>query len=312
MLFVIVEDVVEQEQIGVGAGDGMWAPNKAGILMHGVDGLSLLAMHASHEEGLAGLGRGAKTAARDTEKLTFIDCAHKVLEVFANRKPMHYRDITQKALAMGWLVTNGKTPKATMMTQILTEINRQRKQGKTPRFVQHGRGYIGLSHWMGRGLTFQIEQHNQKVRQALLKKLLAMAPAAFEELISQLLAEMGFEKVEVTKLNGDGGIDVRGVLVVGTVIRIRMAVQVKRWSVKNNVHVPIVQQVRGSLGVHEQGLIITTSDFSPGAIQEAEQPDKTPIALMNGEQLIMLLLKHGFGVHRSTPDLFEIDEQFAC
>jgi restriction endonuclease Mrr len=37
---------------------------------------------------------------------------------------------------------------------------------------------------------------------------------------------------------------------------------------------------------------------------------KTPDALMNGEQLVMLLMEHGIGVHRSTPDLFEIDEEF--
>jgi restriction system protein len=26
----------------------------------------------------------------------------------------------------------------------------------------------------------------------------------------------------------------------------------------------------------------------------------------------MLLMEHGIGVHRSTPDLFEIDEEFAA
>ena len=145
----------------------------------------------------------------------------------------------------------------------------------------------------------------------LRERLLAMKPGEFEELISQLLAEMGFEMVEVTKLSGDGGIDVRGTLVVGDVVRIKMAVQVKKWKLKNNILAPVVQQVRGSLGAHEQGLIITTSDFSAGAIKEAAQPDKTPIALMNGEQLVMLLMEHGIGVHRSTPDLFEIDEEFA-
>ena len=65
----------------------------------------------------------------------------------------------------------------------------------------------------------------------------------------------------------------------------------------------------GSLGAHEQGLIIA-SDFSPGADREAAQADKTPIALMNGRQLVMLLMEYGIGVHRSTPDLFEIDEAF--
>jgi len=243
---------------------------------------------------------------------SFTDCAQKVLEEFGGKKPMHYKEITEKALAKGWLVTGGKTPEATMYAQVITEIKRQQKRGERPRFVQHGRGYVGLSQWMGRGLAFQIEQHNHQVRKALRERLLAMKPGEFEELISQLLAEMGFEMVEVTKLSGDGGIDLRGTLVVGDVVRIKMAVQVKKWKLKNNIQAPVVQQVRGSLGAHEQGLIITTSDFSPGAVKEAAQSDKTPIALMNGEQLVMLLMEHGIGVHRSTPDLFEIDEEFVA
>ncbi len=243
---------------------------------------------------------------------SFTDCAQKVLEEFGGKKPMHYKEITEKALQKGWLVTGGKTPEATMYAQVITEIKRQQKRGERPRFVQHGRGYIGLSQWMGRGLAFQIEQHNHQVRKVLRERLLAMKPGEFEELISQLLAEMGFEMVEVTKLSGDGGIDVRGTLVVGDVVRIKMAVQVKKWKLKNNIQAPVVQQVRGSLGAHEQGLIITTSDFSLGAIKEAAQTDKTPIALMNGEQLVMLLMEHGIGVHRSTPDLFEIDEEFVA
>ncbi len=239
---------------------------------------------------------------------SFVDCAQKVLEDASDKKPMHYKEITSRALQKGWLITGGKTPEATMYAQIITEIKRNQKRGERSRFVQHGRGYVGLSQWMGRGLAFQIEQHNHKVRKSLRERLIAMKPGEFEELISQLLAEMGFERVEVTKLSGDGGIDVRGTLVVGDVVRIKMAVQVKKWKLKSNVQAPIVQQVRGSLGVHEQGLIITSSDFSPGAIKEADQPHKTPIALMNGEQLVALLMEHGLGVHRSTPDLFEIDE----
>lgn len=255
------------------------------------------------------IGHLPKPASPSTA-LSFTDCAQKVLEEFGGKKPMHYKKITEKALGKGWLVTSGKTPEATMYAQVITEIKRQQKRGERPRFVQHGRGYVGLSQWMGRGLTFQIEQHNHQVRKALRERLLAMKPGEFEELISQLLAEMGFEMVEVTKLSGDGGIDVRGTLVVGDVVRIKMAVQVKKWKLKNNIQAPVVQQVRGSLGAHEQGLIVTTSDFSTGAIKEAAQPDKTPIALMNGEQLVMLLMEHGIGVHRSTPDLFEIDEEF--
>ena len=249
----------------------------------------------------------APTSQQDNA-FSFTTCAHNILKKHGNKKPMHYKSITNMALEKGWLVTSGKTPEATMYAQIISEIKRQQKRGERPRFVQHGRGFVGLSQWMGNGLTFQIEQHNKQVRKALHKQLLAIDPSQFEELVAQLLAEMGFEMVEVTKLSGDGGIDVRGVLVIGDVIRIKMAVQVKRWKTKNNIQAPIVQQVRGSLGAHEQGLIITTSNFSTGAIKEAAQPDKTPIALMNGEQLVMLLMEHGIGVQRTTPDLFELDE----
>jgi len=91
---------------------------------------------------------------------SFTDCAQKVLEYFGGKKPMHYKEISGKALEKGWLVTGGKTPEATMYAQVITEIKRQQKRGERPRFVQHGRGYVGLSQWMGRGLAFQIEQHN--------------------------------------------------------------------------------------------------------------------------------------------------------
>ena len=238
--------------------------------------------------------------------MSFTDCAQKVLEEFGGKKPMHYKDITSKAQEKGWLKTKGKTPDATMNAVVLTEIKRQQNRGLMPRFIQHGRGYIGLSKWAARGLAFQIQQQNNKVQQALHKRLMSMNPLEFEEFISQLLPDMGFVNVEVTRHHADGGIDVRGILVVDDVVQIKMAVQVKRW--KHNVQSPVVQQVRGSLSTHEQGLIITTSDFSSGAQKEAAQTDKTPIALMNGKQLVLLLMEHGIGVNRLTPSLFEIDE----
>ena len=245
-------------------------------------------------------------------RLPFKKCAQKVLETFGNKQPMHYKTITDKALQKGWLVTIGQTPENTMLAQIITDINRQQKRGEQPQFVHHGRGYIGLSQWIERGLPFRIEQHNTQIRKILRKRLLAMTPGEFEVLISQLLTKMGFEMVEVTKFSGDGGIDVRGTLVVGDVVRIEMAVQAKKWKLNNKVSAPVVRQLRGSLSAHEKGLIITTSDFSEVAAEEAVQKDKIPISLMNGEEFAMLLMEHSIGVHRSTPDLFEIDEEFAA
>lgn len=252
--------------------------------------------------------KATKAAAKTSKQLSFTEAAEKILEQFGNRRPMHYRAITDKALELDWVATEGETPEATMYAQILTEIRRRQTRGEQPRFIQHGRGFVGLTRWAGRGLAFEIEQHNQKVRQALHKRVLAMEAYEFEELIAQLLAAIGFEDIEVTRRGGDGGIDVRGTLVVGEVIRTRMAVQAKRWKLNNRVQSPIVQQVRGSLGTHEQGLIITTSDFSAGAKAEAIRGNAVPVALMNGEQLMALLAQFEIGVSRRAHDLLEIHE----
>lgn len=239
---------------------------------------------------------------------SFTDAAQEVLEQYGYRQPMHYREITRKALELGLLDTQGKTPEATMYAQILSEIARQVRRGESPRFVKHGKGQVSLTQWHEQQpkLVALIEQHNHDIRQQLHAHLHTMNPIEFEELIGELLAAIGFEEVTVTKPAGDGGIDVRGTLVVGDVIRLHMAVQVKRW--KNNIQSPIVQQVRGSLGTHDQGLIITTSDFSEGAKQEAARRDAVPVALMNGEQLVALLVEYTLGVHRSTYDLIELGE----
>ncbi len=239
--------------------------------------------------------------------LTFTECAQKVLETFANNHPMNYRDITKKALEMGWLVTTGKKPENSMYANIITDIQRRKKRGELSKFIQCGDGMISLSIWQKTGLVAQIDIHNKAVAKKLKEKLLALTPEQFEQLIEKLLQNMGFEEVSRTPISGDGGIDVHGVMVTGDVVCTKMAIQAKRW--KNNVLSPVVQQVRGSLGVHEQGLIITTSDFSKGACEEANRPNATPIALMNGDQLVSLLMDYGIGVNKTDACIYEIDEE---
>ena len=239
--------------------------------------------------------------------LSFTHAAEKILATHGKKEPMHYRAITQKALELGLLNTEGQTPEATMYAQILTEIRRHKARGEQPRFVQHKGGFVSLSTWMSKGLAFDIEQHNKKIRSEVLKRLIAMGATEFEHFVSELLAKVGFEELKVTPPSKDGGIDVRGVLVVGEVIRTKMAVQVKKWN-KGNVQAPHIQQVRGSLGTHEQGLIITTSDFSKGAKDEATRPDAVPVALMNGEQLVVLMVQHEVMVARRPHDILDLSQ----
>ncbi len=239
-------------------------------------------------------------------RLTFTAAAEHVLMESRSEEPMHYKVITERALPM--IQTESRTPSATMYAAILSEIRRQEARGETARFVQHGRGMVGLSAWLPSEVAGIIEEKNREVRKALLDWARTVSPAEFETLVSELLVSMGFEDVELTSASGgDHGIDVRGTLVVGNSVRIRMAVQAKRW--KHNVTSPIVQQVRGSLGTHEQGLIITTSDFSKGAKAEANRSNAAPVALMNGEKVAELLAEYEIGATIRSYKLFELDEQ---
>ena len=193
-----------------------------------------------------------------------------------------------------------------MYAQILSEVKRRKGRGEKQRFMVLGKGMITLAKWQAKGLAFQVEEANIKARKDLLGLVKAMNPGDFEDLIGRLLAAIGFEEVEVTSRSNDGGIDVRGTLVVGDVIRIQLAVQVKRW--RNNIQSPVIQQVRGSLGSHEQGLVITTSEFSKGARKEAERADATPVGLLNGEQLMALLVENEIGVSKTPLQLIQLGE----
>ena len=238
--------------------------------------------------------------------MSFTDAAERILSESVNQEPLHYAAITDQALKRSLIRTAGRTPAASMNAMILTEIRRQEERGESPRFVRHGRGMVGLAAWLPDEVAGLVDERNRQVRQGLPDRARGASPADFENLIGQLLVAMGFENVEVTSASGDGGIGVRGTLVVGDSVRIRMAVQAKRW--KNNVQAPMVQQLRGSLGAHEQGLIITTSGFSQGAMKEANRSDAAPVALIGGSQLAVLLAEHEIGARKTSSEWNSLDE----
>ena len=249
---------------------------------------------------------GQIATTQQSNTLSFTDSAEYILDKHADRKPMHYREITERSLSAGILETRGATPEATMYAQILTEIKRRTQRGDDPRFVKHGKGMVGLWKWTPTGVARTVAEHNKAVRKQLRADLMKLSPKGFEELIGLLLAEMGFESVEVTPLSKDGGIDVRGNLIIDGVLPIRMAVQAKRW--KANVQSPAVQQLRGSLGVEEHGMLITASGFGKGALAEAERPGATHIAMVNGDQLVDLLIRYEVGVARTEHMVAEVVE----
>ncbi len=238
--------------------------------------------------------------------LSYLDAAERVLTETATREPLSYRTITEQALERNYLRTGGLTPTATMYVGLSHDVKRRAARGDEPRFMQLAEGRVGLASWQEDDLATLIRKHNRAVKAKLLERIQAMEPTPFQALVAELLTPLGFVDVEQTPPTNDGGIDVFGVLITGDVIRTRMAVQVKCW--KHNVQAPTVQQVRGALGAHDQGLIITSSDFSSGARQEAAKPDRSPVALMSGTDLVSLLVEYQIGVRRASHDLLELTE----
>ncbi|MGA2514080.1 MAG: restriction endonuclease [Candidatus Limnocylindrales bacterium] len=238
--------------------------------------------------------------------LTFLDAAERVLEETPGHEPVSYRTITEQALQRGHLVSRGQTPASTMYVQLVHDVRRRADRGDEPRFSQFRQGRFGLAKWSEDELMGLIARRNRRVKEQLLALIRELdPPSRFETVVFELLTKMGFD-AEPPRLTNDGGIDVYGTLDIGGVIRTRMAVQAKRW--EHNVQAPTVQQVRGALGVHDLGLIITTSDFSSGARLEAIRENATPVALMNGNDLVSLLVEHQIGVRRTSADLLELVE----
>jgi restriction system protein len=235
--------------------------------------------------------------------MTFLEAAYEVLK--QAHQPLHYTEIATRALAAGLLDTRGQTPEATMGSRLYVDTKRPGS-----RFQRVSRGVFDLTEAQPSDIGQRIETLNRKTRAELRKRLRDMPADRFEALIGELLIAIGFDEatVEVTRYGGDGGIDVRGVLSAGGVTDVNAAVQAKRW--KRNIQVRTVRELRGSLTAHQQGIIITTSDFSSGARKEAAEAGKTRISLVNCEQLLELLIKHGIGVSQEQHTLLSLDEEW--
>lgn len=232
------------------------------------------------------------------------DIAEQVLRE-AGGGPLHYREITERATKAGLMAPTGETPWASVNAAMGVDNRRREARGELPRFVGAGGGFYRLR-TAATEVEQAIERWNDRTKQELLVQLGEIDPGTFEELIGELLERIGFEDVVVTKRSGDGGIDVRGVLTVGGVTRVKTAIQVKRWA--NNVPDRIVRELRGSIGPAEQGLIITTSRFTKAAIGEAEMTDRAPVTLINGELLVELLAEFEIGVRRQSRPVLQLDE----
>jgi restriction system protein len=154
-----------------------------------------------------------------------------------------------------------------------------------------------------------LKEHNDTQRVVLRDRLAEMSPNDFEYLVRDLLEEMGYEDVEVTKQSGDKGVDVVATVQLG-ITEVKEVVQVKRYA--HTVNRPKIDQLRGALHYHDaiRGTLITLSGFSQGCKDSAILPGAPPISLIDGERLLDLLIEHEIGIQRKPAVMYEVDGRY--
>jgi restriction system protein len=151
-----------------------------------------------------------------------------------------------------------------------------------------------------------VRVYNDRAREELLARVIAQDARAFELLVADILRAEGLHDVVVTQQTRDGGIDVRGVRrdPQGVLLH-KIAVQVKRYS-SSPIGPRDIQALRGALRPDEIGMFVTTSRFTQNSKREAEREGVQNIDLVDGHDLVELLVRHKLGVEERTLKLIRV------
>lgn len=153
------------------------------------------------------------------------------------------------------------------------------------------------------------KQVNNTLASELMDEVMKLDPGEFESLVVKLLLQMGYgsgidDAGVVTKQSGDGGID--GIIKEDQLGFSSIYIQAKQWAPDRKVDRPEVQKFAGALQGEKatKGLFITTASFSNGAKTYADNLHGSTIVLVDGNQMMHLMIKYNLGV--STEHTYEV------
>ena len=156
------------------------------------------------------------------------------------------------------------------------------------------------------------------VADRLRRRLLALDYPVFARCVCALLETLGYEEARPTGRRawkgynrpGGGGYDLEAVLPGGLAPRLVVA-QIKQFD-RLAVHQRSVDELRGAClrADAAEALLVTTSAFSDVVRRQAASPDRAdkliaPVRLIDGQELLGLLIRHRLGVRES----FEVRER---
>jgi restriction system protein len=143
----------------------------------------------------------------------------------------------------------------------------------------------------------------------LLTELKQLTPTGFEHFCMELLQQLGYRSLAVTRRSADGGIDGFGDFRQGAV-SIKSAFQAKRWT-DAPVRRPDIDKLRGVIqGEYDHGVFITTSRFTKDAAEASYKKGAITILLLDGEAITELMIERGIGVVKQPVYLYEIVSEF--
>ena len=160
-------------------------------------------------------------------------------------------------------------------------------------------------------LTYLFYKNN--IKRQILDHILECHPSFFEQLVLNLLLEMGYGSDElsgrVLGKSHDGGID--GVIYEDKLGLSKIYIQAKRNDSSNTIGRPLLQAFVGAMQDVQKGVFITTSSFTKEARNYAEKQQQKSLKLIDGELLAELMIKYGIGLEKvQTYTVYKINEDF--
>lgn len=154
----------------------------------------------------------------------------------------------------------------------------------------------------------RLDRNRDVVLEQLREQLLELSTPAFEHIVARLLRVCGYGDVQV--LEGcKGGADLSASTSSGLSQTVTL-VQAKQY--RSPVSRRFVDELRGAMlrtGA-QQGVLLTTSTFYLPAYRAMWKDCPLPVRLVDGPELLSLLLTHGLGVTTSAAGRLKIDHGY--
>lgn len=155
--------------------------------------------------------------------------------------------------------------------------------------------------------------YKNNLKRQILDHIMNCHPSFFEQLVVNLLLEMGYGSDEMSGCilgkSHDGGID--GVIYEDKLGLSMIYIQAKRNDSSNTVGRPLLQAFVGAMQDVQKGVFITTSSFTKAAKDYAEKQQQKSLKLIDGDFLAELMIKYGIGLEKiQTYTVYKINEDF--